>query len=236
MRLDKLLGHMGFGSRKEVNQLLRKGKVSVDGVFQRKGNVHVDPYLQEVSVGGEIIVYEANAYLMLHKPPGYISATVDSRYSTVIDLVPDEYRHFQLFPVGRLDRETEGLLLLTNDGQLNHTLTSPNKNIFKKYFAKVAGQVCERHIDLFLGGIVLDDGYQTKKAYLEIKKSGKESEIILSISEGKFHQVKRMFRAIGMEVTYLKRIQIGNLMLDPSLPLGSLRPLTAEELAYLKGL
>jgi 16S rRNA pseudouridine516 synthase len=234
MRLDKLLSNMGFGSRKDVKQLLKKKLVVIDGNIETEGNMHVCPNEQIVVVDGEKVHYQAYVYLMLHKPAGFISATVDDKDPTVIDLVSATYGHFKLSPVGRLDKDTEGLLLLTNDGKLNHTLTSPNKEIYKKYYAKIAGQVEEEHITLFSEGIVLDDGYKTKKAFLEIEKSGVESEIHLSISEGKFHQVKRMFQAIGMKVVYLKRVQIGQLRLDDSLSVGSLRPLTDEEFSDLQ--
>lgn len=173
---------------------------------------------------------------MLHKPPGYISATKDYYHPTVIDLVPDDFIHYELFPVGRLDIDTEGLLLLTNDGEINHILTSPRKNIFKTYVAKVDGQVDERHVEQFQLGITLDDGYVTKPATLEILKSDAVSEVLLSISEGKFHQVKRMFQAIGMDVIYLKRTRMGELVLDDALQLGEIRRLTEEEIDYLTSL
>ena len=184
----------------------------------------------------EIVQYRPYIYLMLHKPAGYVSATVDNRDRTVLDLVPDIYSHYPLFPVGRLDKDTEGLLLLTNDGKLSHQLTSPKKDIFKTYYAKIDGQITEEAMDVFKDGVVLDDGYHTKPAYLTILKAGSESEIELSISEGKYHQVKRMFEAIGLQVTYLKRLNMGNLTLDSALPVGRLRELNEHELAYIKTL
>lgn len=236
MRLDKLLAHTGFGTRKEVRQLVKKRHVTIDSVIAKNANVHVDPAKQEIQVNGETVDYAEFVYLMLHKPQGYLSATEDYRDKTVIDLVPKAYAHFNVFPVGRLDKDTEGLLLLTNDGKLNHELTSPKKDIFKTYYAKIAGHVLPEHIELFASGIVIDDGYKTKPAKLTILTSKDVSEIELSISEGKFHQVKRMFEAIDMKVTYLKRLTMGELKLDEQLKLGDIRPLQEEELNYVLSL
>lgn len=236
MRLDKLLAHAGYGSRKDVKQLLKKKTVTVDHKVVVKGDVQVDPYTQETCVNGDRLVYLANIYLMLHKPPNHVSATTDDRHPTVIDLVPNQLKHHDLFPVGRLDKDTEGLLLLTNDGQLNHRLTSPKHDVFKTYYAKVLGEVKKEHMDAFKKGIILDDGYQSKPATLNIITSGEISEIELAISEGKFHQVKRMFEALDMKVTYLKRIRIGDIPLDTTLRMGKTRMLTEEEVNYLKQL
>jgi len=233
VRIDKLLAHAGFGSRKEVKQLLKKKAVMVDDEIVKKPNVHVDPAQQDILVHGEKVFYEEYIYLMLHKPQGYLSATFDHHAPTVIDLVPEEYQHYPLAPVGRLDKDTEGFVLLTNDGDLNHRLTSPKNNIPKTYFAKIDGKITEVHQALFKHGVELDDGYVTKSAELEILQSGDASEIKVSISEGKFHQVKRMFQAIGTEVTYLKRLSIGELMLDDRLALGESRLLNDEEMNYI---
>lgn len=236
MRLDKLLAHAGYGTRKEAKELIKKREVSVDNKVITKSNIHVDPDHQIIKVKNQQVDYQKYMYIMLHKPPNYLSATVDRSDKTVLDLIPDQYQHYNLAPVGRLDKDTEGLLLLTNDGQLNHALTSPNKEIFKMYFAKVEGIVQEEHIEQFENGIVLDDGYKTKKAFLEILKSDTTSEINLSISEGKFHQVKRMFQAIGMQVVYLKRISMGELQLDKELSIGKIRLLHESEINYLQSL
>lgn len=236
MRLDKLLAHTGHGTRKDVKELLKKKQVKVDGVIAKKGNAHINPDVQTVQVGQEIIQYEKYVYLLLHKPPNYVSATRDDRDKTVIDLVPSEYQHYDLAPVGRLDKDTEGLVFLTNDGLLNHRLTSPKHEVFKTYYAKIRGRVEPKHITTFQEGVILDDGYKTKRANLEIIKSDDISEITISISEGKFHQVKRMFRAINMEVTYLKRLSIGELKLDSSLSLGKTRRLNKEEMNYIMAL
>lgn len=233
MRLDKLLAHAGYGTRKNVKELLKKKMVKVDGVIAKKGNAHINLDVQIVQVEEAIIQYEKYVYLLLHKPANYISATRDDRDKTVIDLVPSEYQHYDLAPVGRLDKDTEGLVFLTNDGLLNHILTSPKSEVFKTYYAKISGKVEPPHIEMFLEGVTLDDGYRTKRAELEIIHSGEVSEITLSISEGKFHQVKRMFHAINMEVIYLKRLSIGELKLDNHLSLGKTRRLNEEEMRYI---
>lgn len=236
MRLDKLLAHTGFGTRKEVRQLVKKKHVMIDDKVIKNSSMHVNLETDIVTVDGEMVSYEEFVYLMLHKPQGYLSATEDKHDETVIDLVPERYAHMQLFPVGRLDKDTEGLLLLTNDGKLNHELTSPKKDVFKTYFAKIAGHVKPEHIEKFKSGIIIDDGYQTKPAFLKIIQSEEISEIELSISEGKFHQVKRMFEAVDMKVIYLKRVSMGELLLDETLKLGAIRPLTEKELAYVLSL
>lgn len=237
MRLDKLLAHTGFGSRKDVKQLLKKKVVLVDNKVVTKGDVHVDSSTQSLEVDGEPIHYQSTIYLMLHKPGGYITATRDDHHQTVLDLIDPTFLHAgDLAPVGRLDKDTEGLLLLTNDGQLNHRLTSPKHEVWKTYYAKVDGFVTEAHIDAFKLGVVLDDGYKTKPGYLKIRTAGETSEIELAITEGKFHQVKRMFKAIDMKVIYLKRVAMAELMLDSDLKVGESRELTAKELTYLQKL
>lgn len=232
MRLDKLLANMGYGSRKDVKAIIKKGQVTVNDETVKDNSQHVDPYSDEVFVNDEEVRYRKHIYLMMNKPPGYISATEDFQEKTVIDLLSEEYKVFDPFPVGRLDKDTEGLLLLTNDGQLTHQLTSPKKGIEKTYFVKVDGIVTEADKPLFESGIVLDDGYKTKPAILHILKSDQVSEVELIITEGKFHQVKRMFSSIGKEVIYLKRLSMGNLTLDNNLPIGEYRELTDNELNY----
>lgn len=234
MRLDKLLANMGYGSRKEVKQLLKQKAVSVDGAYVKDAALHVDPEQQIVSVFGERVVYTEFVYFMMNKPPGVISATEDLRDETVIDLLEPLHQHFQPFPVGRLDKDTEGLLLLTNDGVLAHNLLSPKKHVPKVYFAQIEGVVTEEDAEKFANGVELDDGYVTKPGKLVILKSAQLSEIELTIQEGKFHQVKRMFEAVGKRVTYLKRISMGSLILDENLALGEYRELTTEELNGLQ--
>lgn len=234
MRLDKLLANMGFGSRKEVKQLLKQKAVSVDGEIVKDASMHVDPNKQDVSVYGETVQYTQYIYIMMNKPPGVISATEDLFDQTVIDLLDPLAQHFSPFPVGRLDKDTEGLLLITNDGQLSHNLLSPKKHVPKTYYAIIDGVVTEEDRAAFLEGVELDDGYVTKPGELKILKSGPQSEIELTIQEGKFHQVKRMFEARNKKVTYLKRLSMGSLKLDESLSLGEYRELTEKELDALK--
>ena len=234
MRLDKLLANMGYGSRKEVKQLLKQKAVTVDGASVKDAAMHVDPEQQNVSVYGERVVYTEFVYFMMNKPPGVISATEDLRDETVIDLLEPFDQHFQPFPVGRLDKDTEGLLVLTNDGILAHNLLSPKKHVPKVYYAHIEGVVTEEDVEKFAEGVELDDGYMTKPGKLVILISASQSEIELTIQEGKFHQVKRMFEAVGKRVTYLKRISMGNLKLDDHLALGEYRELTAEELNCLQ--
>ncbi|MBD7984352.1 rRNA pseudouridine synthase [Sporosarcina sp. Sa2YVA2] len=233
MRLDKFVSNMGFGSRKEVKGFLKKGAIAVNGNPVKDPGLHVDVQNDEVTLLGEPIIYREFIYLMMHKPQGVISATEDNRDQTVIDLLDDEYRHFEPFPVGRLDKDTEGLLLITNDGKLTHELLSPKKEVPKMYYAHIDGVVTEDDIERFAEGVTLEDGYFTKPGILRILKSAEVSEIELTITEGKFHQVKRMFEAVGKKVVYLKRMSMGPLKLDEGLPLGEYRELTKEELAML---
>lgn len=232
MRLDKVLAHMGYGSRKDVRSLIRKGHVSVNSKVIRNNGLQVNAEKDVIEVNGEIVHYRKHIYIMLNKPQGVISATEDARDQTVIDLLPANLQHFEPFPVGRLDKDTEGLLLLTNDGQLAHHLTSPRRGIEKTYYAKISGEVTDADVKAFQCGVTLDDGYVTKPGQLSILKSDNISEIELTITEGKYHQVKRMFLAVNHEVIYLKRIRMGDIELDDQLELGSFRELNDEELSY----
>lgn len=237
MRIDKLLAHAGFGTRKQVRQLIKQKHVKINGEVVKNHGIHVDPNLDFVTVFDEKVIYSEFIYLMLNKPNNYITATFDNEHLTVLDLVPEEFLHFDLSPVGRLDKDTEGLLLLTNDGKINHILTSPKNNIWKTYEAIVDGHVTDKHVRQFNEGVTLEDGYKTKPASLTIiSHSENESKIHLSITEGKFHQVKRMFQAIGMEVVYLKRTKIGEILLDEQLALGEVRPLLSEETDWIQSL
>ncbi|SFS46260.1 16S rRNA pseudouridine516 synthase [Paenibacillus sp. 453mf] len=238
LRIDKILSHMGYGTRSEIKKAVKNGYVTVDGKTIKNSGMQVDPDRDIVEIDGEVVKYREYIYLMLHKPPGVISATEDLREETVIDLLDEEYVIFQPFPVGRLDKDTEGLLLLTNDGQLAHNLLSPRKHVPKTYEAKVLGRIGDKEITVFQQGVTLDDGYVTKPAELiviseEQTDMGIISNVQVTIHEGKFHQVKRMFEAVGSKVLYLKRISMGSLALDPELPMGSYRELTEEELNSL---
>ncbi|WP_017185886.1 pseudouridine synthase [Alkalibacillus haloalkaliphilus] len=235
MRLDKLLANEGYGSRKDVKKLIKKGSVQVDGEVTKDVSHHVDPNQSEVIVNGHVIDYREFVYIMLNKPKDVISATEDSRHECVTDLLDPFYDKFNLFPVGRLDKDTVGLLLLTNDGELAHQLTSPRKKVDKIYEATINGVVTEEDVQAFKEGVTLDDGYITKPAELEVTETTDEhSWIVVTISEGKFHQVKRMFQARGHEVRFLKRRQMGSLSLDEQLPIGEYRELTEQELDQLK--
>lgn len=237
MRLDKLLSHSGFGTRKEVKSLLKKKSVTVNGEIKKEGKSQIHLEKDVVEVFGEEVSYQEFIYFMLHKPQGVISATTDNLHETVIDLLQPHDQLQEPFPVGRLDIDTEGLLLLTNDGALAHDLLSPKKHVDKVYEAAINGVVTEEDVAIFEKGISLDDGYICKPAILEIVETNEIEEsswIRVTIQEGKFHQVKRMFEAVEKEVMYLKRLSMGPLFLDDHLALGEYRPLTNEEVEQLK--
>ena len=237
MRIDKLLAHSGLGTRKEVKAILKSKIITVNGEIVTSPKVHVDPEEDEIMFSGEPINYQEFVYFMMNKPQGVISATEDAMHDTVIDLLQPQDAIQEPYPAGRLDIDTEGLLLLTNDGEMTHQLLSPKKEVNKCYEAQIAGIVTEEDKEKFSKGVQLDDGYHTLPAELTIHSVNEEegtSHIELVIHEGKFHQVKRMFLAVGKEVTYLKRLSIGHLELDPTLALGEYRPLTKEEIDSLK--
>lgn len=235
IRLDKYLADMGCGTRQEVKKLIRSGQVSVNGAVVKKPETKVEQTVQEVCLNGEKVGYESFEYYMLNKPAGVISATEDRSCQTVVDLIQEKKRK-DLFPVGRLDKDTEGLLLITNDGELAHRLLSPKKHVDKCYFARVSGKVTEDDVRSFENGVNIGSLEQpeiTMPGKLEIITSDEISQIHLTIQEGKFHQVKRMFRAVGKEVIYLKRLRMGTLVLDENLSIGEYRPLTKGELEKL---
>jgi len=235
MRLDKLLSNMGAGSRKEVKLLLKAGAIQVDGEIVRDPKQHVDVETQQVLMYGEPVTYQKYIYLMMNKPPGVISATEDKRDETVIDLLFEDVTYFKPFPVGRLDKDTEGLLLLTNDGSFNHALMSPKKHVEKTYYAEVTGVLTQEDVEAVAAGVTLEDGYRAKPGKLVILSTTEtDSTLELTITEGKFHQVKRMMLALGKEVTFLKRRSIGRLELDPALALGDYRELTPAELSLFE--
>ncbi len=236
MRLDKVLGHVGYGSRKEVQKLIKSKKVTVNGKTVIKSEANVNPESDTICVSGEAIDYQTFYYYLLNKPAGYVSATEDPREETVMDLLEVIDRNKELFPVGRLDKDTEGLLVLTNDGKMAHDLLSPKKHVDKIYYAKVIGKMVPEDIEVFAKGMTLNDGTTYKPGKLEILSSGKYSEILVTISEGKFHQVKKMVQFVGKEVIYLKRLQMGDLKLPNDLAIGAYRQLTIEELHALQKL
>lgn len=233
-RLDKILSNMGYGSRKDVKQYIKEGLVKVNESIILDNGYKVNPYEESIFFKGEEILYRKYIYLMMNKPGGLVSSTEDPHAETVIDLLDEEYLIYKPFPVGRLDKDTEGLMLLSNDGKLAHELLSPKKGVNKTYYAKIDGYVEEKHIGIFQEGVLLEDGYKTLPAVLEIIESDIFSEILLTIQEGKYHQVKRMFESISMRVIYLKRVSMGDLALDSNLELGQYRELTGEELKILK--
>lgn len=233
MRLDKYLCETGFGTRSQVKDLLKKGQVMVNGEVVKKPELKINETTDQILCQGKKASYQKNIYLMLHKPAGVVSATEDNREKTVLDLVRPEDRKNSLFPVGRLDKDTEGLLLLTDDGELAHRLLSPKKHVDKTYFAKIDGQVTEEHVKQFREGLDIGDEKKTLPAVLTILLSGPVSEIEVTIHEGRFHQIKRMFEAVGCKVTYLKRLSMGSLVLDETLLPEEYRPLTEAELEGL---
>lgn len=234
MRLDKFLVEMKKGSRSEVKKLIKSGRVTVDGQTVREPEQKFDPERAQISLDGQTVSYASFEYFMLNKPQGVVSATEDRRFQTVVDLI-DTARRKDLFPAGRLDIDTEGLLLITNDGQLAHQLLSPKKHVDKVYFARVEGILPSDVKEQFAKGLTLDGDVKTLPARLELLKEGPVSEVRLTIHEGKFHQVKRMFEAVGCRVIYLKRLSMGSLVLDETLAPGEYRRLTDDELCALKG-
>lgn len=234
-RLDKIVSNLGYGSRKEIKQVAKKGLILVDGKIVKDSSTLIDPEKSNIVINGEEIFYRKNIYLMMNKPSGVVSATTDNVSDTVIDLLEYDHQAFQPFPIGRLDKDTVGLLFLTNDGDLNHRLISPKFHVNKVYYAKIDNIVSESDIIAFKNGITLDDGYKCREAILEIISiENRESEVKVTISEGKFHQVKRMFEAVEKNVTYLKRIEFGTIPLDEQLEEGEYRELSDEELKILK--
>ena len=235
-RLDKIIASTGKWSRKEVKNLIRHGQVLVDGLPAAGPEEKADLEAAEIVVNGERLTYQRYTWIMLNKPAGYLSATEDGRGKTVLDLLAQELRRQGLFPVGRLDKDTEGLLLLTNEGGLAHDLLSPRHPVDKVYYARVAGHLTEEDCQAFAAGMTLNDGLVCQSAVLEILSAGEESEAHVTLREGKFHQVKRMLAYRGKPVLYLERVKMGNLTLDPDLPRGEYRFLTAEEVENLRSL
>lgn len=234
LRLDKYLADAGLGTRSDVKQMVRKGRVMIDGVVCKQSDVKVDTDKVTVTVDGRNVSYAEFSYYMLHKPAGVVSATTDNKDKTVIELISEEKRR-DLFPVGRLDKDTEGLLLITNDGKLANNLLAPGKHVTKRYYAQIEGVVTAETIQLFDAGVDVGDEKLTAPAKLEILSvDEKNSEIEIEITEGRYHQIKRMFEAVDMKVTYLKRLKMGSLCLDEKLPCGSYRKLTDAEISALK--
>lgn len=233
LRLDKYLSDMDIGSRSQVRTWIRKGRVNINSISCKKPDQKVRVNKDEVSFDGQIIIYEEFLYYMLNKPAGLVSATTDNRDKTVIDII-ESTKSKELFPVGRLDKDTEGLLIISNDGELAHKLLSPKNKVDKVYYAKVNGRVTNEDVEAFLSGISIGEPKPCLPAKLEVLSSDDISQVYLTIQEGKFHQVKRMFKAVGKEVIYLKRVSMAGLDLDLLLKPGDYRRLTEDELEHLK--
>ena len=234
IRLDKYLVHTGVGSRSEVQKYIKSKKVSVDGVVVNKPECSIDPEKACVIANGITQQYLPFYHFIMNKPAGVITATEDPIHETVLDLMTQVDQNKGVSPVGRLDKDTEGLLILTSDGKLNHSLLSPKKHVDKIYYAEVAGHITEEDCIQFAKGVQIGE-YVCMPAGLEIIEAGCKSKVTITIKEGKFHQIKRMMHAVGKEVTYLERIQMGGLRLPEDLERGMYRPLTEEELNRLKG-
>ena len=228
-RLDKFLCDCGVGTRSQVKAILKAGRVTVDGRAEKDNSKKIDPQTQEICLDGEVLGKRGRVVVMLNKPAGFVTATEDAREKTVMELLPAEYKHMELKPVGRLDKATEGLLLFTNDGDLLHRLISPKKEVPKIYYARHVGQADETHVNAFAEGLVLGDGTQCLPAVLQPLGAG---ESLVTVCEGKYHQVRRMLASLGMPVEYLERRQEGNLTLG-DLPRGMTRELTEEEISSL---
>lgn len=229
-RLDKIIASTGRYSRREVKQLIRQGSVLTDGVPARSAEEKFDPEITAVEVNGELLTYRRYTYLMMNKPGGVLSATEDGRGATVLDLLPPELKKIGLFPVGRLDKDTVGLLLLTNDGPLAHELLSPRHHVDKTYLTRVDGRLTEEDCAAFQAGMVLEDGLRCLSAELEILEVGEVSKALVTLREGKYHQVKRMLAARGKPVRFLCRVRMGPVTLDSALSPGEYRFLTTEEI------
>lgn len=235
-RLDKFLVEMSVASRSTIKDMAKKGRITVNGQIVKASDTKIDESADVVAVDGQVIVFSSTEYFMLNKPAGVITATLDKKARTVLDLLDERTRN-DLFPVGRLDKDTEGLLLITNDGDLAHRLLAPKKHVDKVYYADIRGVVTDEHIRQFASGLTLSDGTAVmpgELVILDVDSTAGTSSIRLTIHEGKFHQVKRMFEAVGTEVTYLKRLSMGPLSLDEKLSPGEYRRLTDEEINMLK--
>jgi 16S rRNA pseudouridine516 synthase len=228
-RLDKVLGHMGIASRKELKAMIKQRRITVDGELANDPGQQVESSSQIITVDGNEILFQRHFYVMLHKPSGVITATEDKRQHTVFDVLPPAMVHRDLFPVGRLDKDTEGLLLLTTDGDLGHRLLAPKWHVDKSYLAHLDRPVDPADVKAFFAGVTIDLGYTCLPARLEILDG---LEALVTVQEGKFHQIKRMFEARGKQVTYLKRLSMGPLRLG-DLPHGEARSLTTAEVALL---
>ncbi|MHC6178613.1 pseudouridine synthase [Clostridium sp. JNZ X4-2] len=234
-RLDKILANLGYGTRKEIKSTVKNGEVKVDGIVVKDNSIKIDPYNCKIEVCGNNIDYRKYIYILMNKPDGVVSATFDNLDETVIDILEPRYQAFKPFPVGRLDKDTRGLLLITNDGDLNHRLISPKNHVDKVYYAEIDRPVYKSDIDKFEKGIVLKDGYRCLPARLKIIESDEDgSRVEVTVQEGKFHQIKRMFNSLEKNVVYLRRIRFGPIELEEGLEEGEYRELSKEEIESMK--
>ncbi len=231
MRLDKFFVHTGRATRSEAGKLIRAGAVCVDGQAARDPSAHIDPEVQTVTLRGEVIPYRLYTYLMLNKPQGYISATDDPRQLTVLELLSPQEKRMGLFPCGRLDKDTVGLLILTNDGDLAHRLLSPRHHVEKTYYFECEQVITPADCAKLEAGVTLEDGYETLPCRMELCS---ETSGNITLTEGKFHQIKRMMEAVDNRIVYLKRVRFGKIPLDERLAEGDYRPLTEAEIAILQ--
>lgn len=234
-RLDKILSSALKISRADVKKLMKKQSITVNGALVKSGEMKIDPDTDEIRLNGRDVVYQKNIYLMMNKPEGVISASNDRSQETVVDLVPEEYRRDGLFPAGRLDADTTGFVLITDDGGFAHRILSPKNHVEKTYHARLAQRLSDGDIERFLSGIELKDGTLCLEARLRVIEDGETPLVEVVIHEGKYHQVKRMFAALGNRVVQLRRIKIGGLSLDGTLAEGECREITREEIRLLTG-
>ncbi len=234
LRLDRLISDSGKATRSAAREMIRAGRVQINGAVCKKPETKVDTETCEIRVDNEMIRYRRNIYLMMNKPAGYVSSTEDPSEKTVLSLLPEELQKRGLFPAGRLDKDAQGFLLLTDDGALSHAITSPKRHVDKVYSVRVLGKLTEEDADAFSAGIVLSDGLRCRPSKLEIVKSAEISEALVTLREGKYHQLKRMVASRGKKVLELKRCSIGQIMLDPGLLPGQWRALTPGEEEKLK--
>lgn len=232
MRLDKFLGLSGCCSRSDAKKAVRGKQVTVNGTVAQSADMKVDPNTDEISYFGRTVVYREYNYIMMNKPEGVVSATDDGRDKTVIDLLPDDVRNDRMFPCGRLDKNTLGLMLITDNGELAHELLAPKSHVSKKYRFCAEKEISREEAGRFENGLVLEDGYVTLPARIELDAGGKSG--VITLTEGKYHQIKRMLISLDNKITYLERISFGSLTLDPSLARGEWRYLTEQEVEALK--
>jgi len=232
IRLDKMLKDMQIGTRSEVKKYIRAGRVRVNQIIEKNADIKIDVVCDKVYFDDKCVNYQKYEYIMLNKPKGVITATKDNNQKTVIDLI--DSKRTDLFPVGRLDKDTEGLIIITNDGELAHAMLSPKKHVDKQYYAKINGIVTQKDVIDFKNGLDIKEKNLTLSSKLQILKSSDISEVLITIREGKYHQIKRMFRAVDKKVIYLKRLSMGDIVLDDKLGLGEFRRFSEKEIVLLQ--